>query len=210
MSSAARTAAADNLALKTSLSTYLGPRPAPGLQRPASHPAGARPARHPRSSAAGARHAHPPGGGPPAPPPPPPLWFWWWGPTPPDLAEVWQAYIARFAIAHTCRFFKQALKWTTPKRRAPSAADRWTWLLIRAFVHCRRARDHVPEVRLPWQRPLPPERRTPARVRRGFSYLLAQVGSPARVPQPCGRSPGRPKGQRSPPAQRVPAVTLTP
>ena len=68
-------------------------------------------------------------------PPPQPLWFWGWGPTPPDLAEVWQAYIARFAIAHTCRFFKQALKWTTPKRRAPSAADRWTWLLIRAFVH---------------------------------------------------------------------------
>ncbi|HEX9414798.1 MAG TPA: hypothetical protein VF916_14930, partial [Ktedonobacterales bacterium] len=63
---------------------------------------------------------------------------------------------------------------------------------------------------LPWQRPLPPERRTPARVRRGVSYLLAQVGRPARVPQPCGRSPARPKGQRSPPAQRVPAVKLTP
>lgn len=140
---------------------------------------------------------------------PQPLWFWWWGPSPPDLAEVWQAYIARYAIEHTFRFFKQTLKWTTPKLRAPAAADRWTWLLILAYVHLRLARDQVADAHLPWQRPLPPERRTPARIRRGFWPLLAQVGSPARVPKPCGRSPGRPKGKRSRPAQRFPAVKLT-
>lgn len=27
-----------------------------------------------------------------------PLWFWWFGPTPPDLAEVWRAYVARFSM----------------------------------------------------------------------------------------------------------------
>jgi hypothetical protein len=47
---------------------------------------------------------------------PQPLWFWWSGPTPPDGAEVWQAYSARFAIEHTFRFFKQTLRWTTPTR----------------------------------------------------------------------------------------------
>ena len=113
-------------------------------------------------------------------------------------------------IEHTFRFFKQTLKWTTPKLRAPAAADRWTWLLLLAYVQLRLARDQVAEVRLPWQRPLPPERRTPTRVRCGFSYLLASLGSPASVPKPCGRSPGRPKGQRSPPAPRFPAVKLTP
>jgi hypothetical protein len=65
---------------------------------------------------------------------PQPLWFWWWGPVPPDLAEVWQAYVARYSIEHTVRFFKQTLKWTTPKLRAPAAADRWTWLLVLAEV----------------------------------------------------------------------------
>ena len=45
---------------------------------------------------------------------PTPLWFWWSGPTPPNLAEVWQAYIARFSIEHTFRFFKQTLRWTSP------------------------------------------------------------------------------------------------
>ncbi|HEY7833701.1 MAG TPA: transposase [Ktedonobacterales bacterium] len=141
---------------------------------------------------------------------PKPLWFWWAGPHPPDLAEVWQAYIARFAIEHTFRFFKQTLKWTTPKVRAPEAADRWTWLLLLAYVQLRLARDQVADVRLPWQPPLPPERRTPARVRRGFSHLLAYLGSPVNVPKPRGRSPGRPKGKRSLPATRVPAVKLTP
>ncbi len=74
-------------------------------------------------------------------------------PTPPDLAVVWQASSARFAIAHTLRFFKQTLKWTTPKLRQPAAADRWTWLLLLAYVQLRLARDLVADVRLPWQRP---------------------------------------------------------
>lgn len=139
-----------------------------------------------------------------------PLWFWWSGPTPPDLSEVWQAYAARFSIEHTFRFFKQTLQWTTPKLRSPAAADRWTWLLILAYLHLRLARDAVADMRLPWQPPLPPERRTPARVRRGFSHVLPHLGSPVNAPKPCGRSPGRPRGKRSPPAKRFPAVKLAP
>ncbi len=141
---------------------------------------------------------------------PTPLWFWWSGSTPPDLSEIWRAYTARFSIEHTFRFLKQTLRWTTPRLRSPSAADRWTWLLILAYLQLRLARDAVVDVRLPWQAPLSPERRTPARVRRAFSQVLTPLGSPVCVPKPCGRSPGRPKGQRSPPAPRFPAVKLTP
>ncbi len=140
---------------------------------------------------------------------PEPLWFWWCAPLPPELPALWRAYCARFSIEHTFRFFKQTLKWTTPKLRSPEAADRWTWVLILAYVQVRLARDQVADVRLPWQRPLPPERRTPARVRRGFSQLLATLGCLANAPKPCGRSPGRPKGKRSRPAPRIPAVKLT-
>lgn len=52
---------------------------------------------------------------------PEPLWLWWWGPVPPRLDAVWRSYVARFSIEHTFRFFKQVLKWTTPKLRAPEA-----------------------------------------------------------------------------------------
>jgi hypothetical protein len=141
---------------------------------------------------------------------PVPLWFWWSASVPPELAVLWHAYLARFSLEHTFRFFNQTLKWTTPKLRTPEAADRWTWLLLLAYAQLRLARDQVADVGLPWQPPLPPERRTPARVRRGFSQLLRHMDRLAHAPKPCGRSPGRPKGKRSPPAQRFPAVKLTP
>jgi DDE superfamily endonuclease len=140
---------------------------------------------------------------------PVPLWLWWWGPDPPDLETIWRVYIARFSIEHMFRFLKQILKWTTPKLRSPDSADRWTWLVILAYVQLRLARPLVGDHRLPWQPPLPAEKLTPARVRRGFSQLLPTLGCLASIPKPCGRSPGRPKGRRSRPAKRIPAVKLT-
>jgi hypothetical protein len=141
---------------------------------------------------------------------PPPRWFCWQGPPPPQLAECWQAYSARFSLHHPLRFFKQPVRWTTPNLRSPRAADRWTWLLLLAYVPLRLARQAVWDVRLPWQPPLPAQRRTPARVRRAFGRLLTPLGSPASIPQPCGHSPARPAGKRSPPATPFPAVKLTP
>jgi hypothetical protein len=140
---------------------------------------------------------------------PVPLWLWWRGPDLPDLATIWRVYVARFSIEHTYRFCKQVLKWTTPKFRSPEAADRWTWLVILAYIQLRLARPLVVDHRLPWQAPLPAEKLTPARVRRAFSQLLPTLGRLASVPKPSGRSPGRPKGRRSKPAKRFPAVKLT-
>lgn len=52
-----------------------------------------------------------------------------------------------FSIEHAFRCFKQTLRWTTPKLRSPAAADRWTWLLLLAYVQLRLARDAVADVR---------------------------------------------------------------
>src|SRR5918994_990914 len=49
-------------------------------------------------------------------------------------------------------------------------------------------------LRRPWERPLPPERLTPARVRRGFRHLRAKINQPAHAPKPCHPGPGRPPG----------------
>src|SRR6202453_3188685 len=78
------------------------------------------------------------------------------------------AFLRRFDIEHTFRFFKQALGWTRPRLRDPAAADRWTWLVIAAYAQLRLARHLAADLRLPWQRPCLPGRLTPARVRRGF------------------------------------------
>ena len=148
--------------------------------------------------------------------PPKPLWLWWHVPvdaadrgelTSPDLDRIWRAYVRRFDLEHTFRFLKQSLNWTLPRVRYPEQADRWTWLVVLAYTQLRLARPFVADQRLPWERHLAPPHLTPARVRRAFSYLLPMLGSPAKPPKPCGRSPGRPKGKRSGRATRYPALT---
>jgi hypothetical protein len=138
--------------------------------------------------------------------PPKVLWLWWAGPGPLDLDLLWRAYIRRFDLEHTVRFAKQTLGWTIPRPRTPEQADRWTWLVLAAYAQLRLARQLVADQRLAWERPRPPGRLSPYRVRRGFPRLLCVVGSPAAAPKPAGRSPGRPKDRRSGPAVRHPAV----
>jgi hypothetical protein len=137
------------------------------------------------------------------------LWLWWRGPGTPDLDLLWRAYVRRFDLEHTFRFIKQTLGWTTPRMRHPKQADRWSWLVLAAYTELRLARACATDQRLPWERPVPAGLLTPYRVRRGFSALAVALGTPAKPPQPCGRSPGRPKGRRSGPAPRYPALKKT-
>jgi hypothetical protein len=133
------------------------------------------------------------------------FWLWWRGPGEPDLAFLWRAYVRRFDLEHTFRFFKTTLNWQTPRLRHPEQADLWSWLVLLAFTQLRLARGVVTGVKLPWQRPQERQRLTPSRVRRGFIELLPVLGTPASVPKPCGKSPGRPKGRLSGRAPRFPA-----
>ncbi len=134
------------------------------------------------------------------------LWLWWSGEGDADLHLIWRAYCRRFDLEHTIRFLKQTLGWSAPRFRHPEQAERWTWLVLLAYVQLRLARGIVADRRLPWERPQRPRRLTPTRVLRSFATLLVTVGTPAEPPKPCGRSPGRPKGSRSGPAKCHPAL----
>jgi hypothetical protein len=137
------------------------------------------------------------------------LWLWWHGEGEPDLDLLWRSYVRRFDLEHTFRFLKQSMGWTTPRVRHPDQADRWTWLVLAAFTQLRLARACVADQRLPWERRYDPARLTPTRVHRTVSALLVQLGTPAKPPKPCGRSPGRPKGSLSGRAKRYPALKRT-
>ena len=129
----------------------------------------------------------------------PPIWLWS-SATDGDAADVircWQAYLRRFDLEHTIRLFKQTLGWTAPKIRSPKAADRWTWLVIAAHTQLRLARALARDLRRPWEKPLAPERLTPARVRRGFRHLHARTTQPASAPKPSHPGPGRPSGTKN-------------
>jgi hypothetical protein len=130
---------------------------------------------------------------------PKPVWLWWSGTdaTAADTDRLWQAFLRRFDIEHTFRLFKQTLGWTCPKIRTPEAADRWTWLILAAYTQLRLARPLAADLRRPWETPAPPERMTPARVRRGFRHLRPKAACPAGAPKPSRPGPGRPPGRKN-------------
>lgn len=130
---------------------------------------------------------------------PKPVWLWWSkvDATDADVDRCWQAFLRRFDIEHTFRLLKQTLGWTAPQLRNPAAADRWTWLVLAAHTQLRLARPLAQDLRRPWERPMAPERLTPARARRGFRNLRATSASPARAPKPSLPGPGRPPGSRN-------------
>jgi hypothetical protein len=136
------------------------------------------------------------------------LWLRWHGPegTTPELGLLWRSYVRRFDLEHTFRFLKQTLGWSAPRVRHPEQADRWSWLVVAAYTQLRLARAHAADLRLPWERRYDAGRLTPVRVHRAVSSLLAQMGTPAKPPKPCGRSPGRPKGSLSGRTKRCPAL----
>jgi DDE superfamily endonuclease len=108
--------------------------------------------------------------------PPKVLWLWWAGCGELDLDLVWRAYVHRFDLEHTIGFAKQTLGWTMPRPRHPEQADRWTWLVLSAYAQLRLARPVTCDQHLPWERPRPPLRLSPVRVRRGFPQLLVRLG----------------------------------
>ena len=121
------------------------------------------------------------------------------------MDRCWQSFLRRFDLEHTFRLFKQVLGWTAPKIRDPAAADRWTWLIIACHAQLRLARPLAADLRRPWERPAPPGRLTPARVRRGFRNIRAKAARPPVRRNPASPAPdGRPDRRT---ATRRPATT---
>jgi hypothetical protein len=85
----------------------------------------------------------------------------------------------------------------SPKLRDPAAADRWTWLIIASYAQLRLVRHLAADIHLPWQRPCPPGRLTPARVRRGFRNIRQTLPDLAGAPKPGKPGPGRPPGSKN-------------
>ena len=110
------------------------------------------------------------------------------------MNRTWQAFLRRFDIEHTFRFFKQVVRLDPPRLRDPAAADRWTWLILACYAQLYLARHLAADIRLPWQQPCPPGRLTPARVRRGFRSIRqtpARPGQRAETRQTRTRPPAR-------------------
>ena len=111
-----------------------------------------------------------------------------------SLAHLWYGYQHRWPVEPSIRFRKQYLYWTLPRFQTPERCERWTMLVTLAQWQLFLVRDLVREARLPWQPAQ--DNVTPERVLQSMGGLFRQIGTPAQPPQPRGKSPGWPKGQR--------------
>jgi DDE superfamily endonuclease len=135
-------------------------------------------------------------------------WFWWLGGVLPPLAEVAQLYPRRFGQEHGYRFDKQDLLWTTARVRSPEQIERWTDVVAAVRNQLVLAREQAEAVRRPWEARV--RDATPRQVRRAMGRIIAQLGTPARKPQPRGKSPGRAVGAVVKRAERYAVVRKSP
>lgn len=135
-----------------------------------------------------------------------PLWLFVSTPPnqPPDPEQWARAYLRRFDIEHAFRYWKQQLGWTRPALMKPAQADRWTLLILCAYAQLLTARPAAADIHMKWERPQPPGKLTPSRVRRDFGRLARLAGTPASPPKNRQPGPGRPKGTTKPPRPRHP------
>jgi hypothetical protein len=119
-------------------------------------------------------------------------WFVWVGEQELELSEVVESYRRRFSHEHSYRFLKQDLLWTKVHVRTPEQFERWSLVVATAMNHLVLARLLGQAAYRPWERRR--DRVTPRQVRRVMAGILPQLGTPARVPKPRGKSPGRPVG----------------
>jgi hypothetical protein len=110
-----------------------------------------------------------------------------------SLTTLWHAYQHRWPVEPSIRFRKQYLYWTLPRFQTLERCERWTMLVTLAQWQLFLARDLVQDMRLPWQPAQ--ENLTPERVRQSLGGLFRQISTPAKPPQPRGKSPGWPKGR---------------
>jgi len=136
------------------------------------------------------------------------LWLFWVGETQPALSQMPLLYGRRFSIEHFSRFEKTTLGWTRAHLGDLDSSQRWTEVVTLVYWELWIARSLVQGSKLPWDRK-PRKRLTPGQVRHQIGGLLAQIGTPARVPNPRGKSPGRRKGERPKPRARYPVVKKT-
>lgn len=134
-------------------------------------------------------------------------WFVFAGQELPSLAEVPILYSGRYSIEHGYRVDKQDLLWESVRLRTPEQFERFTQVVACVRNQLCLART-LGCVRQPWERRS--GEATPSQVRRALGSILIELGTPARVCQVRGKSPGRAKGANVSPATRYAVIRKSP
>lgn len=126
-----------------------------------------------------------------------------------SLEEIYHSYRQRYDLEHFFRFGKQRL--LLDKFQSPSDQREESFIQIvgLAYVQLFLALKLVTTLPRPWERYLPQsasETATPSQTQRDMERIIGQIGTPAKAPKVCGKSPRRPKGETLDKRRRPPVV----
>lgn len=119
-------------------------------------------------------------------------WFEYVGEGTTPVEEVPTYYGRRYSLEHAYRVDKQDLFWASARLRTPEQMQVWTDIVACARNQLNLSRQ-LGDARQPWENKSRPA--TPQQVRRAMTGIIGKLGTPARLCQLRGKSPGRRVGQ---------------
>ncbi len=127
-----------------------------------------------------------------------------------SLLDIWQAYEQRVDLEHFFRFGKQKLLLDAYQTPVVEHQQNWWQLVQLAYLQLYLARDLAEALPRPWEKHLAKATHStiasPAMVLRAFARIIRQTGTPAKVPKPRGKSPGRAQGHKPGRRKRHPVI----
>lgn len=120
-----------------------------------------------------------------------------------SLVDCYQNYSSRYDIEHLFRFGKQKLLLDAYQTPDSEHEENWWNLCLMAYMQLYLGKELAPLLPEAWERYLPEFKAaeinsrtitSPSQTQRGFSKILAQIGTPTKPcvarGNPCGRMPG--------------------
>jgi hypothetical protein len=109
------------------------------------------------------------------------------------------AYGRRYDIEHFFRFGKQRLQLVNSQTCETYHEENWHWIGLLAYNMLYHARSLASAARYPWEKKkiqILSSIERPSQVQRDYRRIIQEIGTPAPVPKPRGKSPGRRLGQK--------------
>lgn len=126
--------------------------------------------------------------------------------------QAYDSYGQRYDIEHCFRFGKQKLLLATFQSPDTRHEENFVCLAILSFAMLYQARHLATEVRHPWERrkvTVLARTAPPTKVQRDYARIIRGIGTPASIPKPRGKSPGRQLGVVMPHRSTCPIVRKT-
>jgi hypothetical protein len=123
--------------------------------------------------------------------------------------QVCESYLQRYDIEHCFRFGKQKLLLAKSQTMDTRHEENLMWVTMLSYVSLYQARHLAIETRYHWERrkKITVVKTEPAtQVQRDYERIIREIGTPARISKPRGKSPGRQKGTVVPHRQVHPII----